>query len=183
MRVLGNRWVIAGVAALVVWVGTGFVVARAPVEHAARSVVALEPREGRALPQAAMIRLLSTRYVAVASSPETARDVAEQLDMDAADVASAVSVAMPEATTNLELVVVTDSTDASIAIAAEYAEVLIGRSETDPDLVASLIVPASSTGTVRTEARRVLMAGLAAGLAVGAAVVAGFALWPRRHTD
>ena len=176
VRILGNRWVVAPFAAAVVWAGTGVVVLGEPVEHAARSVVALEPREDRPLPQAAMIQLLSTRYIAMAASPESARDVATQLDLDTTTVADAVSMTMPATTTNLELVVVTDDADFSVAVAEAYAELLVRRSQTDPDLVASVVVPANATGTVRTQARRVLMTGLAAGLGVGACVLALFAL-------
>lgn len=163
-----NRWVAPVLAALAVWAITALLLAGTPAQSGAQAVVALVPREGRSLPTASMIQLLSTRYVASGSSAQTAQEVAQQLQLDPAEVTDAVRLSIPENTTNVSLAVVTDEADTALAIAEAYAAVLVEQSDTDPDLSGSIVVPAHATGVVRADQRRLLMIGLAAGLVLGA---------------
>ncbi len=167
-RLLRSRFFAPVLTAALVWAATAALVAGTAPEQSAHATVALVPREGRPLPTAAMIQLLSTRYVASGSSSDTARSVAATVGLDASDVEDMVEITIPPDTTNLQVAVVTDKRRTAVEVAEAYALQIVDDSATDPDLTATVVVPAHSTGPVRGQQRRLLMIGLAAGLLLGA---------------
>ena len=180
-RFLFSRWTIAAAAAVVVWLVTSAVVAGTTTPQRAETVVGFSPRSDKTLPSATMTRLLSTRFVAVASSPETEARVASAAGIEVDRPGLDVDITMGENTTNLTVTVVDDDEKTATRVAAAYAKVLLDDAAADPDLTAQVVVEARPTGPDRTPQRRVLMAGLAAGLALAAVVFAGVQTWQQRR--
>jgi hypothetical protein len=92
-----------------------------------------------------------------------------------------VDLSIPPDTTNLQVVVVTEVRRTAVEVADAYAAQVVADSASDPDLTATVVVPAHATGAVRDQQRRLLMVGLAVGLLLGAAALGAISVLRSRR--
>ena len=129
----------------------------APVEFTATAVVAVSPRAGQAVPSAAMISLLSTRYVAFASSDETVADLAAAVDLPLDRVSSGLTVTMPLNTTNIYLQCSLPTPALATTTSRLLSELVIAQARTDAILTAEIVVPAKAAAQPDGQRRRRLL--------------------------
>jgi capsular polysaccharide biosynthesis protein len=127
------------------------------------------------LSTASLITLLSTKYVAFASSPALAEQVAGKAGVEAPTIVDGLEVSAPERTTTIRIAMTADTAEDAAAVAEAVSKAVVERSASDRYLVAEIVVPAEADSAVEQSGRsRLLAVGVAGAvvLAVAVAVVA-----------
>ncbi|MGH3383388.1 MAG: hypothetical protein ACRDO1_02290 [Nocardioidaceae bacterium] len=170
-QALRRNWALALAVLLASMAATGLYAARLPTRYTATAVVALGPRPETAV-SAGLVSLLATKYVSFAASEQGSQQLARQLGLEPADIASGLAVTMPDRTTNITVAVTLRDPTSAADVAAAVSDRIVERVASDPTLEADLVVPASATNvTEQTGRSRLLLAGAAASVLFAVVVV------------
>jgi capsular polysaccharide biosynthesis protein len=174
VQALRRFWLLACVVLLAALGSVVVAVAELPSRSTATAVVSVDPRPGTTA-SAALITLLSTKYVAFASSPALAERVARETQVAATAIDGGLEVTMPERTTTIRIAMTADTAEDAAAVTEAVSTAVVQRSNSDRYLLAEVVVPAEAdSATERSGRVELLPVGIAGAvvLAVGVAVLA-----------
>ena len=174
LMALRRFWLLACIVLVAVLAGVGAAVAGLSTASTVTAVVAVGPRPDTTA-SAALITLLSTKYVAFASSPALAEQVAGEAGVEASTIVDGLEVSAPERTTTIRIAMTADTAEDAAAVAEAVSTAVVERSASDRYLLAEIVVPAEADSAVEQSGRpRLLAVGVAGAvvLAVGGAVAA-----------
>jgi capsular polysaccharide biosynthesis protein len=174
LTALRRFWLLACIVLVAVLGGVGAATAGLSTASTVTAVVAVGPRPDTTA-SAALITLLSTKYVAFASSPALAEQVAGKAGVEAPTIVDGLEVSAPERTTTIRIAMTADTAEDAAAVAEAVSKAVVERSASDRYLVAEIVVPAEADSAVEQSGRsRLLAVGVAGAvvLAVAVAVVA-----------
>ncbi len=171
VRNVTREWPVMLATFLIVLVGLSYYVSSMPVRYASGSVVAFQPKPGRADGRD-LVSLLVQTYPQFVASQQAVDAAAAAAGVPSGDVRSGLDVQIPPLT--LTMTIQTELADPQAAQIANQAllDQVIEQAKTDPFLVATAISEADRNDTPSGVPRRLLYA-LAAVLAAGTAVLAG----------
>ncbi len=115
-----------------------------PPVYASQAIISISPREKSAVPSADMIRLLSTKYVAYASSDATLTRVADEVGVEPDMLRTNAEATMPAGTTTVYVQVTTTDRSTSIDAANALTLGITEWSMRDPTLTAETVVKADA---------------------------------------
>ena len=174
LNALRRFWLLACIVLVAVLAGVGAAAAGLSTPSTVTAVVAVGPRPDTTA-SAALITLLSTKYVAFASSPALAEQVAGEAGVEASTIVDGLEVSAPERTTTIRIAMTADTAEDAAAVAEAVSKAVVERSASDRYLLAEIVVPAEADSAVEQSGRsRLLAVGVAGAvvLAVAVAVVA-----------
>ena len=167
---LRRFWALAVVVAMTSMAAVTLYASRLPANYTATAVVSVEPRTGSPT-SAALIALLSTKYVAYAASPDLHSQMAGDYDMSAESFRKGLQITMQERTTNIAIDMTARDRKTAAGIATAIGERIVDRSISDRNLSAVVVLPARpENASVSSGRTRLLAVGAAASAAFGVLV-------------